>query len=245
MNRSLADRQGLLRILGCFLLVLGSLLLVSGTASAEQIPKQLVVPGEPEGNKACLECHSKQESMVRDGQTISVHVDPAQYESSVHGIISCSRCHAEAGPEHAADPETPLNLPTGRALKVLKSEGCVKCHAGLYEASYELSFHGVAVMNGDERAATCVDCHGVHNIQPSRNPESLVSQENLPQTCGTAECHPGAPESFAEGKEHFVAAEPSAGGLHLLYKFFIGLILFDTMKDGPIVMFELLRRLMK
>ncbi len=236
----------LLRILRSILLIIGILALVAGTALAEErIPKQVVIPTEPEGNKACLECHAKDESMVRDAQTISVHVDPAAYENSVHGILSCTRCHAEAGPEHATDPEKPLDLPTGRALKVLKSEGCVKCHAGLYEESYELSFHGVAVKHGDERAATCVDCHGVHNVLPSRNPDSMVAKANVPGTCGTAECHPGAPENFAEGKEHFVASEPEAGGLHLLYKFFLGLILFDTLKDGPIVMFELLRRLMK
>lgn len=245
MIQSRAVRSGLLRVLGCFLLVAGGLVLVNGTAYAERIPKQLIVPSEPEGNKACLECHSKQESMVRDGEQISIHVDPAQYEGSAHSIISCTRCHLEAGPEHAKDPAKPLGLPTGRELRVLKSEGCVKCHAGLYEQSYKLSFHGVAVLNGDERAATCVDCHGVHNILPSRVPESMVSRQNVAQSCGTANCHPGAPESFAEGKEHFIPADKQSGGLHLLYKFFIGLILFDTMKDGPIVMFELLRRLMR
>ncbi|MFZ5814886.1 MAG: hypothetical protein ACOY93_06240 [Bacillota bacterium] len=232
-------------MLGCFLLVVCGLIFAAVPAGADTIPSQLVNPSEPEGNQACLECHSKQESMVRNGETISVHVDPAQYSSSVHGIISCTRCHAEAGPEHAKDPKKPLGLPTGRALKALKSEGCVKCHAGLYEESYDLSFHGVAVANGDYRSATCVDCHGVHDILPSRNPESRVSRQNLAGTCGTAECHPGAPDNFAEGTEHFVPADPASGGLHLLYKFFIGLILFDTMKDGPIVMFELLRRLMK
>lgn len=203
----------------------------------------LLDPSEPEGNSACLECHSQQLTMVRDGQTISVHVDPETYENSVHGIISCSRCHAEAGAEHAADPSKPLGLPTGRALRVLKSEGCVKCHAGLYPASYNQSFHGIAVANGDERAATCVDCHGVHNIQPSRAATSSVAPANLPATCGTAECHPGAPENFARGKEHFDVTDRESGGLHIVYKFFMGLILFDTMKDGPIVMFELLRRL--
>lgn len=215
-------------------------LCAAGTASASGL---LLDPSEPEGNSACLECHSQQQTMVRDGKAISVHVDPEAYANSVHGIISCSRCHAEAGPEHAADPSKPLDLPTGRALRVLKSEGCVKCHAGIYPASYEQSFHGIAVRNGDERAATCVDCHGVHDIQPSRVATSAVAPENLPATCGTAQCHPGAPENFAEGKEHFIVADRESGGLHIVYKFFMGLILFDTMKDGPIVMFELLRRL--
>jgi hypothetical protein len=182
--------------------------------------------------------------MTRDGRQTSVHVDPQQYNESVHGIISCVRCHAEVTADHAKDPSQPLNLPTGRDMRVLKSAGCVKCHAGKYEQSYKISFHGVAVASGDNRAATCVDCHGVHNIQPSRNAISTVAPANLPGTCGAAECHPGAPANFAAGTEHFVAASRTAPPvLHIVYKFFMVLILFDTMKDGPIVMFELLRRL--
>lgn len=224
------------------LLLTGGLLLHPGTASAESKP--LAVPSEPEGNKTCLECHSKPATMIRDNQQISIHVESKEYGDSAHGILSCVRCHAEAGPEHAKDPKQPLNMPTGRDLVALKSEGCVKCHAGPYEKSYDESFHGVAVAHGDNRAATCVDCHGVHNVLPSRNPASKVAPANLAKTCGTAECHPGAPENFAKGKEHFIASEKSAPvAIGLVYKFFMILILFDTMKDGPIVMFELLRRL--
>ncbi|HYF91451.1 MAG TPA: hypothetical protein VD969_04315 [Symbiobacteriaceae bacterium] len=243
MNLARWIRAAALPVVGGLLLV-GGLTLHPGTASAESILKQLPVPAEPEGNAACLECHSKEQTMTRNGQQISIHVDGKEYGESVHGIIGCVRCHAEAGPEHSKDPKKPLNLPTGRDLKVLKSAGCVKCHAGPYEESYKLSFHGVANTNGDERAATCVDCHGVHNVLPSRNAASTVSPENLANTCGTAECHPGAPDSFADGKEHVIASEKSAPPiLHLIYKAFMVLILFDTMKDGPIVMFELLRRL--
>ncbi|HWI65896.1 MAG TPA: hypothetical protein VNT75_29050 [Symbiobacteriaceae bacterium] len=243
MNLARWIRAAVLPVIGGLLLA-GGLLLNPGTASAESISKQQAVPSEPEGNKACLECHSKNENMTRDGKQISIHVDGKMYAETPHGILSCVRCHAEAGPEHAADPKKPLNLPTGRALAVAKSEGCVKCHAGKYEESYDLSFHGVAVANGDNRAATCVDCHGVHNVLPSRNEASTVSPKNLAGTCGTAECHPGAPENFAKGKEHVIASEKDAPApLHMVYKFFMILIMFDVMKDGPIVMFELLRRL--
>jgi len=243
MNLARWIRTAAIPVIGGLLLA-GGLMLNPGTANAESISTQLAVPSEPEGNKACLECHSKNQTMTRDGQQVSIHVDGNDYGASVHGIISCVRCHAEAGPEHAEDPKKPLNLPKGRDLKVLKSEGCIKCHAGPYEQSYDLSFHGVAVANGDNRGATCVDCHGVHNILASRNPDSQVAKGNLAKTCGTAECHPGAPENFAEGKEHVIAAdENSPAALHIVYKFFMALILFDVMKDGPIVMFELLRRL--
>jgi len=244
MNVSRWIRSAAMAVTVGLLLVAGALFVTVGTARADAIPDKLAVPSDPEGNKACLECHSKNETMTRNGQSISVHVDTEAYNNSVHGIISCVRCHAEAGPEHAKDPKKPLDLPVGRDLKVLKSEGCVKCHAGVYEQSYNETFHGVAVRHGDTRAATCVDCHGVHNILPSRNPESMVSKANVVQTCGTAGCHVDPPKGFAEGTEHFIVSKKETSpGLHLLYKAFMALILFDTMKDGPIVMFELLRRL--
>jgi len=244
MRTTMSLRTALLPVVGAILLICGGLFLTAGTVLAEPAPKLLVNPAEPEGNKTCLECHSKPGTMTRSGKDVSIHVETKSYQESVHGILSCVRCHSEAGPEHAKDPKKPLNLPTGRDLVVLKSEGCVKCHAGIYEQSYNLSFHGVAIEHGDTRAATCVDCHGVHGIQPSRNPNSSVAPANLAATCGTAECHPGAPANFADGKEHFVPSmKETSPNLWLVFKFFMALILFDTLKDGPIVMFELLRRL--
>jgi hypothetical protein len=230
--------------LGFFLAV--AVLVAGRTVASASIAGPVPSPTEPEGNQACLNCHSRPGHMVRDGRTISIQVDPATYDSSVHGIISCVRCHIEIGPEHAADPNRPLGLPTGREARVQISRQCVKCHAGVYERSYNESFHGIAVRHGDDRAATCVDCHGSHGVLPSRNPASSVHPDRLAATCGAAECHPGAPANFAQGKEHFVVSRPeTAGGLHVVYKFFLALILFDTMKDGPIVMFDLLRRLQR
>lgn len=237
-------RTGIYSALMGLLLVTGSLMVSAQPVKAQStIPKQLAVPWDPQGNRACLECHSEPHTMVRDGQEISTQVDSLSYTGSVHGIISCTQCHDGVGAEHAKDPETPLDIPFGRARVAHISAQCVKCHAGVYEESYGQSFHGIAVRHGDYRSATCVDCHGGHSIQPSRNPVSMVSRENLAGTCGTAQCHPGAPDSFAEGTEHVIWAKAeTSGGLHLVYKFFIALILFDTIKDGPIVMFELLRR---
>lgn len=198
-----------------------------------------------DGVSSCLECHGKpDEFMVREGQKRSIHVDALTYQESVHGILPCIRCHAEAGPEHEKDPDVPLNLPTGRELRALMADRCVKCHAGLYEQSYLQSFHGIAVENGDLRGATCVDCHGIHDIFSSDDTRATTAPANLAASCGAAGCHVNPPASFADGKEHFdVQNKASAGALYWVWKFFIGLILFDVMKDGPIVMFELLRRL--
>lgn len=50
-----------------------------------------------------------------------------------------------------------------------------------------MSVHGRAVAAGQEDAATCSDCHGVHNILPARDPGSKINHWNIPQTCGA--CH--------------------------------------------------------
>lgn len=202
-------------------------------------------PAVPEGVAGCLECHGRPgQEMTRDGQRVSIYVNPQEYQESVHGIISCVRCHGEATAEHAANPEQPLGLPRGRELRKEMSDRCVKCHAGLYERSYNESFHGVATRNGDLRGATCVDCHGVHNVFPSNDPRSTVAPAAIPQTCGQSGCHVNPPASWADRTEHFITMDRQSGGINwLVWKFFVALILFDVMKDGPIVMFDLLRRL--
>ena len=51
---------------------------------------------------------------------------------------------------------------------------------------YEQSVHGKA--NKDEiHAATCTDCHGVHDLQHAQNTESTINHFQLSQTCG--QCH--------------------------------------------------------
>lgn len=195
----------------------------------------------PPGNAACLDCHAQAVEHVQA-------VDPKTYSESPHAVLSCERCHAEAAtPDHAKNPEKPLGLPKDqREKRVLYSSRCVKCHAGIPQ-SYNPSFHGKAVASGDNRAATCVDCHGVHNIFPQSDARALTNPANLAGTCGSQGCHQGAPANFANGKEHVTYTKAAGTGtdqvLHYIWKFFIALILFDTMKDGPIVMFELLRRI--
>lgn len=247
MNVTRPARNKLMALLGGMILVTAGMLLSATTARAESNPKQSAVPTQPEGNAVCLECHAKSDHMTRSGKDISVQVDPATYGDSVHGVLSCARCHAEAaGPEHAKDPKKPLAVPAAgtRERKVFQSLECVKCHAGTIQDSYNYSFHGVASQHGDTRAATCVDCHGVHNILPASNPASQVAPSKVAQTCGQSGCHQNAPANFAAGKEHYVPSDKqSAGALNIIYKMFMGLIMFDVMKDGPIVMFELLRRL--
>jgi cytochrome c553 len=72
-------------------------------------------------------------------------------------------------------------------------------------------------------AAVCTDCHGVHDIQKSKDPSSTVMSANLQKTC--AKCHEGANASFPKAwLSHY---EPTPGkapivwGVMLFYKLMI------------------------
>jgi hypothetical protein len=54
----------------------------------------------------------------------------------------------------------------------------------------------VARQNGKMLAAACVDCHGMHDIRSSKDPESRTYHLNLPATCGR--CH-GDPDVIKRG----------------------------------------------
>jgi hypothetical protein len=58
------------------------------------------------------------------------------------------------------------------------------------EEEYRTSQHGKALKRGDEKVATCVDCHGVHGILAPTNPASPVYPTHVAETCKA--CHADA-----------------------------------------------------
>ena len=74
--------------------------------------------------------------------------------------------------------------------------------------SYEESFHGKVTRYGFRKAANCLDCHAdqnnyylsVHEIRPSRDPLSPVSEERRLETCRN--CHKYADKNYAAIDPH-------------------------------------------
>jgi formate dehydrogenase gamma subunit len=125
-------------------------------------------------SKDCIACHSDpQLAKEVDGKIVSLHVNVNSFGASVHGSFDCTSCHADI----KAVPHEPA------PAKV----NCSECHAGAFEA-YTQGLHANAIKNGNEKAATCLDCHGnAHSILPSSDPGSKVNHANIAQTCGA--CH--------------------------------------------------------
>jgi len=124
-----------------------------------------------------------------------------EYAQSIHWISvkrghfqspTCNDCHGE----HEIHSPQEVDAVTNRLNQA--SQVCAKCHSsatlmnrfGLDPqriASYERTYHGLAVLKGSPEAASCTSCHEKHAIKSSRNPESGVHPSRLAQTCG--KCH--------------------------------------------------------
>jgi len=134
------------------------------------------------------------------------------YRKSVHGsaligegnpdVPTCTDCH---GVHNIADPTTV-------AMRLKSPRICGDCHADEERmAKYGIStdvfdtyladFHGTTVelverVSPDQPSnkAVCYDCHGIHDIRPTDDPEAQVIKENLVKIC--RKCHPDATANF-------------------------------------------------
>ena len=126
-------------------------------------------------NQTCQYCHISQQLLTQD----SVHAS-ALAQGRTEAAI-CIDCHTAHEVCQINDPITHIALPETR---LWIPETCALCHNEIYQ-KYLTSVHGSALTDeGNQDVPTCIDCHGVHNIEdPTTNEFRLKS----PQIC--AGCH--------------------------------------------------------
>ena len=148
--------------------------------------------------QTCEKCHSEIYDLYAD----SVH-GAALLEDGNTDVPTCTDCHGVHNIEGPA-PDNPFRL--------FSPQICAKCHAdeALMEKygistnvfqTYISDFHGTTVELFERLAPdqqtnkpVCTDCHGVHHIVATNDPESTVFRENLLGTC--QRCHPDATANF-------------------------------------------------
>lgn len=152
----------------------------------------------------CEKCHSTVFTEYRD----SVHGDALLTESNPD-VPTCIECH---GVHNIGDPTTNL-------FRIRSPQLCATCHndaelMAKYDIStdvfdtYVADFHGTTVTlfehqdpNAETNKAVCYDCHGVHDIKATDDPEAGI-KANLLATC--QECHPNATANFPDSwTSHF------------------------------------------
>ncbi|MGZ5453193.1 MAG: cytochrome c3 family protein, partial [Candidatus Aminicenantales bacterium] len=174
---------------------------------------------------------------------------------SIHGrealkgnpdVPLCVDCHGE----HAIAPAALPASPTARARV---PDTCSTCHArpeimrkyGVPEdriATFIDSFHGIAIGMGGTAEASCVDCHGVHDIRPASDPESAVFPANLPKTCGQASCHPAMTAKIAGTRIHRSYDRPSSGAPYYVRKALLWAVFILTALSLLYLLPSLIRR---
>lgn len=115
--------------------------------------------------------------------------------------LSCASCHG--GDASETDKKRAMNPAKGfvgkpRAAGV--AEFCGKCHSDAtfiksfnpslrvdQELEYRTSVHSKRIAEGDTRAATCISCHGHHDIRAVKDTNSRVHPLRVVETCGR--CH--------------------------------------------------------
>jgi nitrate/TMAO reductase-like tetraheme cytochrome c subunit len=125
-------------------------------------------------NEVCARCHIQQYEDNQDG------VHAAAQQNGVREAAVCVDCHTAHEVRRLTDPDTNELLPEAR---LWIPERCGLCHSEIY-AKYKESVHGSALSEGNPDVPTCIDCHGVHNIE---NPTTSYFRLRSPQMC--AECH--------------------------------------------------------
>lgn len=165
-------------------------------ATGQTTPSKKAPPASPAAKAApavkgpanddCLACHGDLDAKSDAGRKIGI--DGGKFAESVHGALDlkCVDCHA--------DLKTFNDFP--HESKLAKAD-CVSCHKERV-AEYERSIHASARrQSATSVAATCVDCHSMHEMREKTDPKSLTFPLNLPNTCGR--CH-GDAKVIAEGK---------------------------------------------
>ena len=154
----------------------------------------------------CADCHGAHNELPPESPSSSIN--PANIAET------CGACHHgieeqfQESVHWTDDPVTDENKPTCEdchsshtimrteqiGFRDLMMEQCGRCHTDEAETFFD-TFHGKVSRLGGEGVAKCYDCHGTHGILTPTDPNSMLSRDNVVETCG--QCHEGSHRQFA------------------------------------------------
>ncbi len=178
---------------------------------------------------SCVSCH------LEIGDELALPVEGMQDDVHARQGLSCADCHG-------GDPKAGLDGDMEAAMDPAKGyigvpardqipQFCGRCHSDpAYMRKYNprvstdqlprywTSTHGKLLRQGDQKVATCIDCHGVHGIRDAKDSRSSVYPLNIPETCGR--CHADADymQPYAISTDQISDYRTSVHGVALLEK---------------------------
>ena len=134
--------------------------------------------------------------MVQEGMSI-----PFKNDIHYKNGISCADCHG--GDRKSDDGNISMSAERGFLVRVTRegvAQFCGRCHSDAAFMKkhnskhpvdqvklYTASVHAGKAAGSETIAATCVDCHSVHNTRAVSDPQSTVAPARMARTCG--KCH--------------------------------------------------------
>ncbi len=150
------------------------------------------------GRSSCVDCHIA----LGDDRL----VNPAKlFDGDVHhqAGLTCADCHGGDPNDESMSAMSPAKGFRGVVQKPLIPDFCARCHSDIAYmhrfnpkmrtdqlSQYLTSVHGKRLKQGDTKVASCVDCHGIHNILAVTDARAPVYPTNVAATC--ARCHSDA-----------------------------------------------------
>ena len=145
----------------------------------------------------CSGCHSKEAATyAKSNHVVSFGGKPI---ADPPRCVDCHGAHAVPKSSVSTSPVYFRNI----------AATCTRCHGNkeITETRniaipgaarmYAESVHNRAIVDlGLNKSASCVDCHGAHNLKDRRDPSSPINKTNLPATCGR--CHFGVYALYKE-----------------------------------------------
>lgn len=237
------------------------------TEFQESIHQQELFKGNPKA-PMCQTCHGTHDIKKRNSMSSlelkkkitkmcgQCHLDIySVFSSSIHGVAlfqknipdvpSCTDCHGEHKIKKPDDPGATVS-------KTALYNTCGGCHASekIVEkygikadkfATYEKSYHGIAVQFGEKTVANCASCHGIHDIKSQDDPSSSIHPNNIVRTC--AKCHPDANANYTKGRIHINPRSEEAGTIYYVSNFFKWLTLITLSLLAIHIVLDLTRKL--
>ena len=118
---------------------------------------------------SCAGCHGGDPTADLGHDFVKEWPEKDRQKNRAWVVQFCARCHSDPAKMHDFNPA----LPTDQLAK------------------FKTSPHGHRLLDlHDDRAPSCVSCHGVHGIRPAKDPQSKVYAQRVPETCGA--CHANA-----------------------------------------------------
>ena len=118
---------------------------------------------------SCAGCHGGDPTADLGHDFVKEWPEKDRQKNRAWVVAFCARCHSDPAKMHDFNP----SLPTDQLAK------------------FKDSPHGRTLLEKhDDRAPSCVSCHGVHSIRLAKDPLSKVYAQRIPETCGA--CHANA-----------------------------------------------------